>query len=123
MKRIYRNSLILLLLMVIVGAIGWGIFMAVSILAGGGLAILNFHWLAGGVDRLLATGDRRRVGGVLVKYIARLVLILLAFFAIFHSSFLSVFGAVAGLSVFVLSGMLEAILLLIKPGSGLGARE
>jgi len=60
---------------------------------------------------------------VLVKYIARLVLILLAFFAIFHSSFLSVFGAVAGLSVFVLSGMLEAILLLIKPGSGLGARE
>lgn len=118
MKRIHRNALAILALMVPGAALAFGIGMGLSVLIGGLLAVVNFHWMSAGVDALLKRADSARVTGTVVKYLARLVLIFLAFFAIIHSSFLSVLGALAGLSVFVLAGMLEAVLLLIRPGTG-----
>jgi uncharacterized membrane protein len=46
------------------------------------------------------------------------VLIFLALFAMIHSLFFDVLGALAGLSVFVLAGMLEAVLLLFSRETG-----
>ena len=118
MKRIYRNALVILALMVPAAGIGFGFRMALSVLIGGLLTVINFHWMSAGVDALFKQAESARVTVTVVKYLARLLLIFLAFFAIIHSSFLSVLGALAGLSVFVLAGMLEAVLLLIRPGTG-----
>ncbi len=118
MKRIRRNALIILALMLPAAALGFGLRVALSVLIGGLLAVINFHWMSSGVDTLLKQAESARVTATVAKYIARLVLIFLTFFAIIHSSFLSVLGALAGLSVFVLAGMLEAVLLLIRPETG-----
>jgi len=118
MKRIYRNALVILALMLPATGLAFGFRMALSVLIGGLLAVINFRWMSAGVDGLLKRADSARVGVTVAKYIARLVLIFLAFFAIIHSSFLSVLGALAGLSVFVLAGMLEAVLLLMRPETG-----
>jgi hypothetical protein len=118
MKRIRRNALIILALMLPAAALAFGFRMALSVLIGGLLAVINFHWMATGVDAVLRRADSPRVTATVAKYIARLLLIFVVFFAIIHSSFLSVLGALAGLSVFVLAGMLEAVLLLIRPETG-----
>jgi len=118
MKRIYRNALFILAAMVPAGLIFFGLGAGLSVLLGGLLAVVNFHWMSAGVDRLLKRAETARVTGTVGKYLARLVLIFLTFFAIIHSSFLSVLGVLVGLSIFVLAGMLEAVLLLIRPGTG-----
>jgi hypothetical protein len=118
MKRIYRNALIILVLMVVTAGLVISFAMGLSVLIGGLLAVINFHWMSAGVDALLKQVGSPRIGPTVAQYIARLLLIFLAFFAIIHSSFLSILGALAGLSVFVLAGMLEAVLLLIRPGTG-----
>jgi len=118
MTRIYRNAVALLVCSIVAGLIGFGWAMAASILLGGLLAFLNLYWLTAGIDRLLGTGDKRRIGPVVAKYVARLVLIFAILFAIIHFSFLSVLGALWGLSVFVLSGMVEAVILLVKGQAG-----
>lgn len=118
MTRIYRNAVLLLICSILGGLIAFGWEIAVSVLIGGLLAILNFHWLTTGVDLLLKSGDKRRVGSVVAKYLARLVLIFVALFAIIHFSFLDLLGALVGLSVFVLSGMVEAVILLFKGQAG-----
>ena len=76
--------------------------------------MINFHWMAAGVDRLIYTQDKEGIPSVLFKYLGRLLLIFISLFAIIHLPFLSLMGALLGFSVFVLSGMLEAILLLLK---------
>ncbi len=118
MTRIYRNAVILLICSTLAGLIIFDWQVAASILLGGLLAFLNLHWLTAGVDLLLKTGDKRRVGPVVAKYLARLVLIFAILFAIIHFSFLSVLGALLGLSVFILSGMVEAVILLVKGQAG-----
>ncbi|MFB3903638.1 MAG: ATP synthase subunit I [Acidobacteriota bacterium] len=118
MKRIYRNAMLILVLMVPAATAAFGASMGLSVLIGGLLAVVNFHWMSAGVDALLKRAATASVRATVAKYLARLVLIFLTLFAIIHSSFLSVLGAVAGLSVFVIAGMLEAVLLLIRPETG-----
>jgi hypothetical protein len=118
MKRIYRNAAILLALMLAASALAFGGRMALSVLTGGALAFLSFRWLAAGVDRALGRGGRGRETAVALRYVGRLVLIFLALFAMIHSLFFDVLGALAGLSVFVLAGMLEAVLLLFSRETG-----
>lgn len=88
--------------------------MALSVLIGGILSVINFHWLAAGVDRVLLGESKAGAPWLIAKYLGRLLLIFLAFFVIIQTSFLSVIGALLGLSVFVLAGMLEAVLMMFK---------
>lgn len=118
MRRIHRNAAIILALLVPAGWMLYSLAVAVSILIGGLLAFLNIRWMTMGVDRLLGRADRRAAPGLAVRFVGRLVLIFLALFAMIHSSFFSVLGALAGLSVFVLAGMLEAGLLLFSREAG-----
>lgn len=114
LPRIYRHALILGVLFILTGLLFWGWQMALSILIGSLLALLNFGWLVSGVEQAMDRGPGRGSGRAVVKYAARLLLIFLTFFAIIHTSFLSVLGALVGLSLFVAAGMLEALLLLFK---------
>lgn len=114
MRRVYRNAGILLACIVLGGLWGWGWAVALSVLLGGALALVNFRWMELGVDAALKGSREAGAGGVFLRFLARLVLILGTFFVIIHTSFLSVLGALAGLSVFVLAGILEAIIVLVE---------
>ena len=106
--------MILLVLLMVGGVIfsGWG--MAASISIGGMISVVNFHWMVAGVDRMIGGDFRKGIRSAVLKYVARLLLIFGIFFAIIHVSFLSILGALLGLSVYVLAGMLEAVLLMFK---------
>ncbi len=114
MRRIVRNALWMLLALALVGGLwkGWGT--ALSVLIGGAAAWVNFHWMAAAVDRLLSSGGRPDGALTIGKYLLRLLLIFGTLFAMIHFPFLSLLGGAAGLSIFVLAGMWEAVLLLWK---------
>jgi hypothetical protein len=118
LTRISRNAGLIMALMTVTAAFVWSWEGALSILIGGVLALLNFRWMAGAVDQILSVGniagEQIRVGRFLVSYLGRLILILVGLFAIIKLSFLSLLGALMGLSVFVLAGFLEAILLMLR---------
>ena len=115
MERLNRHALIIAPMLVF-GGFFWSWQMGVSIAIGALLAWLNFRWMVAGVDRLLAksSSQGKSAGTTMLKYLFRLLLIFIVLFVMIHFSFLSPIGALLGLSIFVLSGMLEAILLLIQ---------
>ena len=115
MNDLIRRGLWLGALMTGVASLGWGLGMGLSVLLGSGVAWLNFRWMQRGIDRALMGGPSRRSDiKIIAQYILRLLLILATLFAIIHFSFLSLGGGLVGLSIFVLAGMLEAVVLLYR---------
>jgi len=115
MSALIRRGLWLGVLMTGVAGIGWGWGMGLSVLLGSGVAWLNFRWMQRGIDRALMGGPSRKSDlKVIAQYVLRLLLILATVFAIIHFSFLSLAGGVIGLSIFVLAGMSEAVILLYR---------
>lgn len=113
LERITRNGFILMILF-IAGALifrSWGA--AVSVALGGFLAWLNFRWLKIGVDAILTRQKAPPISSIMTRFLGRLILISVGLFAIIQLSFLSLIGAVLGLSIFVLTGIFEAIYQLI----------
>ncbi len=104
----------ILIVLVLAGYFYQGPGVAVSILIGGLLALLNHHWMVAGIDAVLGTPTPAKRQQAMLKYLLRLLLILGTLFAIIHFSFLSLLGAIAGLSILVLAGMLEALIQLIE---------
>jgi hypothetical protein len=100
--------------LVLAGGVVWGWAMALSIALGGGVALLNFLLMTAGIARVLEGSRGRRPGWILAGFVGRLLLILGGLFAIIHISFLSLYGALGGLSIFVLAGLLEAFKLLMR---------
>ena len=113
-KRLNRNALLILCLLVPGAGLfsGWGAALSVAI--GGILAYLNFSWLKAGVDRILGLETDRRTALILVGFVGRLLLILGGLFAMIHFSFMSLYGALLGLSIFVLAGIVEAVFLFVR---------
>lgn len=87
---------------------------AVSVLLGGLLAMVNLAWMTAGIDRVLGTGKPPPAIRTGIGYVARLLLLLLGFFAMIQLPFLKVWGGLLGLSVFVFAGILEAGRLLLE---------
>jgi hypothetical protein len=113
-NRLNRNALLILCLLVIGAGMfsGWGTALSVAI--GGILAYLNFSWLKAGVDRILGLETDRRAALILGGFVGRLLLILGGLFAMIHFSFMSLYGALLGLSIFVLAGIVEAVFLVVR---------
>jgi hypothetical protein len=115
LDKLAKNASRVLIVLVLGAALFWSWGGALSILLGGALAILNFRWMKGGIEQVLGAaegvGNQPNTRQYLVKYLARLVLIFLGLFAIIKISFLSLWGALLGLSIFVLAGFLEVFLL------------
>lgn len=118
MQRISRNALWILLILTGATTIFFGWFEGLSVAAGGAVAWLNFHWMSTDIARVLnlsgGNHQERRSPPSIGRYVGRLLLILAFLFAIIHFSFLSLIGAFAGLSIYVLSGLLEAILVAVS---------
>ena len=115
MKRIVRNAYLLWAGLTLAGLLAWGWEVALSVAVGGGLATVNFRWLSKGVDGVLGTlGSGQQGRLAILKYVARLLLILIGVFAMIRLSFFSLWGLLTGLAIFVAAGMLEAVLLLFE---------
>ncbi|UCF37525.1 MAG: ATP synthase subunit I [Acidobacteriota bacterium] len=112
--RLIRLATALLLVMACVTLVLWGFGFAASVLIGGAFAIINFRWMKLGVDRMLGSGQSPATSSVMVKFLLRIVLILVGLFVMIHFSFFSLYGAVLGLSIFVLAGTIEAVVLLVQ---------
>jgi hypothetical protein len=106
------------MLMVLGAVFFWNWGGALSIAVGGMIALLNLKLLSRAVDQILGTelAAKKRVGmgRFVAGYLGRLILILVGLFAIVYLSFLSLLGALIGLSIFVLAGFLEAIVLVVR---------
>ncbi len=111
---IFRRGLWTLGVTAVVGELIWGWQIALSILLGGGIACLNFHWLKLAVDGVLTGHSRHSPAVLMMGFVGRLLLILVGLFAIIQLSFLSLFGALGGMAIFIVAGFLEAILLLVR---------
>lgn len=118
MQRISRNALWILLILTAAATAFFGWFEGLSVAAGGAVARLNFHWMSADIGRILSVSEANEQGRQrppsIGRYVGRLLLILAFLFAIIHFSFLSLIGAFAGLSIYVLSGLLEAILVAVS---------
>ncbi len=111
---IFRNALLLLSLFLCVAMVFWGWKVMFSALVGGLVSVVNFRWMTKEVDHLLGRETVGKQGKIIAVFVGRLVLILATLFAMIQLSFFSLLGGTAGLSIFVLSGMLEALLSLRK---------
>ena len=109
MKRISRNATILLVAVFLVGGWIYGFWMAVSILAGALAALVNLKVLDRLAGRLLQPDGKPSALRFLALNGGRMVLMAGGLFAMMQIPFLSVPGAVLGLSVPILSAMLEAL--------------
>jgi len=113
-KRITRNAVILLGLAVLTAALFYGWKDGFSVFVGGLFSVANFIWISKSSGRLLQPSATASGAAAAAGYLLRLVLIFGTLFAMIHFSFVSLWGVLLGLSVFVLSTILEAFILLYE---------
>ncbi|MBI4481992.1 MAG: ATP synthase subunit I [Acidobacteria bacterium] len=107
-RRILRNGLAAAVLLALLGLWKFGPWIAACLLLGVGLATLNFFWLKQGVDLMLKRGTDGAVRWAIIKFVARLSLILVVLFATIKISVLSMMATLVGLAVFLLGAVIEA---------------
>jgi hypothetical protein len=112
---VYRRLVWIMIVLVVAGtaaaAIAFHMPMALSFLAGGALAILNFHWLKRTIE---AMGGRlpsrvRSAWGVVLRFLLRYVLIAAVAYVILKSTTNSLYGFFVGLAVPVGAILIEAV--------------
>ncbi|HOM99094.1 MAG TPA: hypothetical protein PLM33_02445 [Acidobacteriota bacterium] len=75
---------------------------------------VGFRWLGRLVDRLLKDPGRVKPGRLVIGFVGRFVLICLGAFAIIQTSLVTGLAILAGMASFVIAGMMEAVVLLIR---------
>lgn len=109
---IVKVSLILLLLLVVSGFLFGSTRMAVSILAGGTLILLNHCWLRSILERVLAGQAANATRYALVRYLLRLTLIAITVILLFRLH-IDISGLFIGLSILVLATIFVSIYSLV----------
>lgn len=111
-RRIFLSMVALLVAATPVLWVEYGRGMALSFILGGGIALVNFHWLKRSltalVDAVAVAGKKRSSAGIILRFVLRYVLIGVAVYAIFKSSAMSLYGLCAGLSLPVGAVLIEA---------------
>jgi ATP synthase I chain len=111
--RIMRFMLGLGIVAAIAVLLQFGVAVAAGFVAGGAIAILNFHWLKRVVsalaDRATASGERQSSRGVVLRFMLRYFLIALGAYAILTISRGSLYGLLAGLFLPVGAILMEAV--------------
>ncbi|HSR51156.1 MAG TPA: ATP synthase subunit I [Acidobacteriota bacterium] len=85
----------------------YGIVMAASVALGGGMAWINARWMRAGLDAVTAPEGREKAGRMTTLFVGRLLLIFLVLSVIILTSFLSVLGVIAGLSLGVVAALID----------------
>lgn len=111
------NWLLLLLLFVLaVLFFSWRV--AVSILVGGFISIVNFHWLYHDLFKMFgkvnSTGSLPRAGSAILGFFIRFGVTAIILYLLFIAEAFNIPGLVVGLSVVVLNLLLTAVWLFFK---------
>lgn len=115
--RIRRNAVVLGAILVLGCAAGFRSWIVPSAAALGTLlAWVNFRWLGEGISAVVLPAKTKGIKWLVAKFLLRLVLIGAVLYAIIRVSLAGAMGLVAGLSVYVLSMMLEAVWSLFRAG-------
>jgi len=99
------GSLALLALLAVVGFLFGSVRFALSVLAGGVLAIANFYWLRSILVRAFRLTPEQAPRFALFRYVVRLAVLAAVIFVLIVTCRADVFGLLLGLSVLVLNIM------------------
>jgi len=99
------GSLALLALLAVVGFLFGSVRFALSVLAGGVLAIANFYWLRSILVRAFRLTPEQAPRFALFRYVVRLAVLAAVVFVLIVTCRADVFGLLLGLSVLVLNIM------------------
>ena len=116
-QRIHRVALVLAAAVVLIGALGfrsWAVAGAAAL--GALLAWINLRWLGEGITAVVLPANTKKIKWLVARYLLRLVLIGSVLYVIIRVSLAGAMGLVAGLSVYVLSMMVEALRSLLRAG-------
>lgn len=114
-RAVRRRAAILAAAAGLLGALTWGWLVGLSLIAGTAMGLLNFSWMHQGIDALLVAERRKAVRRLVVKYLARLVLILVFLYAMIRVSFSSLMAALAGLFIVLVALTWEGFTLRMGP--------
>ena len=114
------TSWIVLAILTVSGWLWFGQEMAIGILVGGFLAVLNFHFMAYILNSTLnrrwgsqeewQTAGRQAVSFMTLKYVLRFTALAVIIFFLIKTGWVNIFGLVVGLSTVVLTLMVLGIL-------------
>src|SRR5262249_16061200 len=125
-RRLFRNLVISAVAMTTAGFVFGGAKVAAGRELGGGLALLNFRWLAGSVRGILAISARRVPPGTAMKIALRWLVVAAAGYAGYWTGYFSAAGILIGLLAPAPAVLFESIYLTSKTvrgqGSGVGGR-
>ena len=113
-KRFQRNARLSLPVLILISSLFRGWEFGLSVLIGGLLADVNFTLMKEMVDRAIIGRKELSNGRLVVGFVGRILLILVGLFAMIHFSFFRLLGAVLGASIFVVSGFIEATIVLFR---------
>jgi hypothetical protein len=99
------GSLALLVLLAVVGFLFGSVRFALSVLAGGVLAIANFYWLRSILVRAFRLTPEQAPRFALFRYVVRLAVLAAVVFVLIVTYRADVFGLLLGLSVLVINIM------------------
>ena len=110
------GSLALLALLAVVGFLFGSVRFALSVLAGGVLAIANFYWLRSILVRAFRLTPEQAPRFALFRYVVRLAVLAAVIFVLIVTCRADVFGLLLGLSVLVLNIMAVSFYMMSAKG-------
>jgi len=117
-RRIFRDLVISAAGMTAAGLVFGNARVAAGVALGGGLALLNFRWLAGSVRGIMAIGSKRVPPGTAMKIALRWIVVGAAGYAGYWSGFFSAAGILIGLLALVPAVLFESLYLAVVGGRG-----
>jgi hypothetical protein len=91
--------------------------LALGVLLGGLISILNFYWMEHSLRRVFEKNTGNVKASVVFKYFIRLALIAIILYFLISSDFVNIIGLVIGLSVMVITIVATVIITLAKKNS------
>jgi ATP synthase I chain len=113
--RLDRLSWVLIAIIAITTLVLYSWRTALSVAVGGALSTVNFHWLKQAVDFIILRGEGGKVGKrIALQYVGRYALIALTLYVTLHFSILDPVFVLAGLLIYGLAVLLEAVFEIVK---------
>lgn len=113
---IIKGSLALLAILTIIGMVFFSQKTGLGILAGGGIAIINFIWMRNILQRVLGLLPANPNRYALMRYIARMIVMGTALYLILTSKWFSLSGLLVGLSIIVVNIITLSIFRALRTG-------
>jgi hypothetical protein len=109
-RRLDRTSLVIALLAAPIVLLLVSSKAALSVVAGGVLSYINFHWLRQAVDFVILQGAQGNIGRrVMFRFVARYALIGLVLYVTIRSSVLDLLYVFAGLLIYIVAILVECV--------------